>query len=174
MLFSPPWIYYFICYLGRPILKYWQHTIGLVCLCQRHMICTPHALAKSISAKHLGNTLHLRDRHRANTKISSRAGHEYVQKSKSPLFSKQSCGFPLHPMSSRSNRPWDWTQPADLQEDDAPESRAVDPPALLPRAIGRARQPSILASLTRWWRGSISGAGGSRSSAEAGAKFCWF
>lgn len=63
------------------MLKYWQHNIGLCCLCWRHIICMPHVLARSISVKHLDNTLHLQDCHRRNTKISSTAGHEYVQES---------------------------------------------------------------------------------------------
>lgn len=61
------------------MLKYWQHTIGLFCLCQRHTICMPHVLARSISAKHLDSTLHLQDHHRRNTKVSSVAGHEHRQ-----------------------------------------------------------------------------------------------
>lgn len=63
------------------MLKYWQHNIGLFCLCRRHITCMPHVLARNISVKHLDNTLHLQDCHRRNTKISSTAGHEYVWES---------------------------------------------------------------------------------------------
>lgn len=37
MLSSLPWIYLWLkeYYLGKPMLKYWQHTVGLFCLCQR-------------------------------------------------------------------------------------------------------------------------------------------
>lgn len=38
-------------------------------------------LARSISAKHLVNTFHLKDHHGRNTKIPSTGGHEYTQES---------------------------------------------------------------------------------------------
>lgn len=182
MLSSPPWIYLWLkeYYLGRPMLKYWQRTIGLVSLCQWHMI------ASYVGKAHQCKT----SEQQASPSGPPQKKHQNIFSSRThtqssthfPLgshrqvtaVSKQSCGFLLHPVLSRSKGPWDWTQPAAWRGDHAADSYTIGTPALLPRAVGRARQCSILTSLVLRGRGWVSGAGGSCSSAEAGAKFCWF